>query len=338
VLLLPLSQAAREHEALVRERLHSMLPAETNRFTALSAALWTQGILCYVPKRVAIEGSLLHLIGKSSGDHASTGHGLFGQTLFIAEEGAAVTLIEASASDDGPAASLLHRSVEVLAGPNSDVRYVCLQNWGADACAFVTQQIRAERDARVLSASAAFGGALSRERIVLEGVGEGINAELVGLFVGTDAQHIEYDTRQDHLSAGGTSDLQIKGALDDHAMAVQYGVVKIAPEAQKTSGQQTMRNLLLSAGAGADPIPVLEIEADDVKCSHAAAVGPVDPEQIFYLQSRGIPPDDAERMVVQGFLDVVAQRLPDADLRESVERIVEAKLDASGRHANAGAA
>lgn len=329
VVLLPLSQAAREHELLVRAHLHQTIPFSESRFTALSAALWTQGLFCFVPKGVRVDAPLRHLIGKSAvaGDAPQ---GLFGQTLLVAEEGSAVTLIEAAASDDGARAdaiSLLHRTVEISAGVDSDVRYVGFQHWGADANAFVTERIRTARDARVLSASVVLGGRLSRERIVLDAAEAGINADLVGLFVGTGRQHIEYDTRQDHTAVGGASDLQIKGALDDQANAVQYGVIRITPGGQKTSGHQTMRNLLLSEGAAADPIPVLEIEADDVQCSHAAAVGPVDPEHIFYLQSRGIPPEQAERMVVQGFLDVVAQRLPDEDLRQAVEALVDEKLN-----------
>ena len=348
VLLLPLAQAAREHQGLVREHLHQTLPFSESRFTALSAALWTQGLFCYVPKGVRVQGSLRHLIGKSPiSEKAVTGQGLFGQTLLVAEEGSAVTLIEAAASDDGASddedggpsprrRSLLHRSIEIAAGANSDTRYVGLQHWGVDAHAFVTERVRTARDARVLVASVAFGGSLSRERIELDAAAEGISAELIGLFVGTGRQHIEYDTRQDHRALGGASDLQIKGALDDQSTAVQYGVIAITPGAQKTSAHQTMRNLLLSAGAGADPIPVLEIEADDVKCSHAAAVGPVDPEHIFYLQARGIPPEEAERLVVQGFLDVVAQRLPDEDLRRAVEALVEEKLNASTANAATG--
>ena len=338
VILAPLSQAAREHEALVRAHLHRTVPVTESRFTALSAALWTQGLFCYVPKGVQVDVPLRHLIGKSVRAPGAAAQGLFGQTLLVAGEDSAVRLTEAAASDDaasddattgdGPAApgAFLHRTVEIAAGANSDVRYVGLQHWDRDVNAFVTQRLRTARDARVFSASVIFGGRLSRERIVLDAAEAGIDADLVGLFVGTGDQHIEYDTRQDHTAVGGRSDLQIKGALDDRANAVQYGIIAITPAGQKTSGHQTMRNLLLSSGAGADPIPVLEIQADDVKCSHAAAVGPVDPDQIFYLQTRGIPPEEAERMVVQGFLEVVAQRLPDADLRRAVEDLVHEKL------------
>ncbi len=331
VILAPLSQAAREHEALVRTHLHATVPVTESRFTALSAALWTQGLFCYVPKGVRVDVPLRHLIGKSA--PGAGAQGLFAQTLLVAGEDSAVRLVEAAASDDadparGPAkaSALLHRTVEIAAGANSEVHYVGLQHWDRDVNAFVTQRLRTARDARVFSASVVFGGRLSRERIVLDAAEAGIEADLVGLFVGTGDQHIEYDTRQDHTAVGGRSDLQIKGALDDRANAVQYGIVAITPAGQKTSGHQTMRNLLLSSGAGADPIPVLEIQADDVKCSHAAAVGPVDPDQIFYLQTRGIPPEEVERMVVQGFLEVVAQRLPDADLRRAVEDLVHEKL------------
>jgi len=342
IILLPLSQAAREHEDLVRAHLNQTVPITESRFTALTAALWTQGLFCYVPKGVHLDAPLRHLIGKSP-IVGQTSQGLFGHTLLVAEEDTAVSLIEAAASDDAPpdthpsdASSFVHRTIEIAAGPNSHVRYAGLQRWGNDVNAFITQRARTAHDAQLLSASAAFGGRLSRERIVLDAAEAGITGDLIGLFVGTGNQHIEYDTRQDHTAVGGSSDLQIKGALDDTAMAVQYGVVSISPEAQKTSGQQTMRNLLLSDGAGADPIPVLEIEADDVKCSHAAAVGPVDPEHIFYLQSRGIPPQDAERMVVQGFLDIVAQRLPDPDLQRAVETLVHEKLGTEPPSGNAG--
>lgn len=337
VLLLPLAQAAREHEALVRRHLHATLPPSASRFTALSAALWTQGLFCYVPPGVRLEGSLRHILGKSAPAGGQT-QGLFGQTLVVAGRDSAFTLVEAAASDDAPAAAgaaFLHRSVEVAAGPGAQVRYVGFQHWGRDAHAFVTQRVRTERDARVLIASLAFGGALSRERIVLDAAGEGIDAQLIGLFVADGRQHIEYDTRQDHRARGGVSDLQIKGALQGQSSAVQYGVIKITPDGQKTTGHQTMRNLILSPGAGADPIPVLEIEADDVQCSHAAAVGPVEPEPIFYLQTRGIPPQEAERMVVQGFLDVVAARLPDEDVRAAVERLVERKLAAGEKRERA---
>ena len=119
----------------------------------------------------------------------------------------------------------------------------------------------------------------------------------------------------------------IRGVLTDESQAVQYGLIQITPKGQKTNAHQTMRNLLLDEGARADSIPMLEIEADDVKCSHAAAVGPVDPDQLFYLQSRGIPPKVAERLVVRGFLAEIADGVPDEHMREVIDELVEIQLE-----------
>ena len=329
VLLAPLSIAAREHEPLVRAHLNTVAPIDYDRFTALSAALWTQGLFCYVPRGVVVEPTLYHLLSKSAG-----GLGLFGHTLIVAAEGSAVTMVEAAATGDeagdgdvdGEDASLVNRTVEIVAQDEARVQVVQLQQWGRDVSVFLTERASLGRYATVLLASAAFGARLHKERVEIDATGAGSRADLIGLFVGTGDQHIEFDTRQRHTGVGSSSDLLIKGALDDNADAVQYGLIKIYPSGQKTRSSQTMRNLLLSEGAGADPIPILEIEADDVKCSHAAAVGPVDPEHLFYLQSRGIDPDTAERMVVHGFLQVAVERLPDAHTREVVERAIEEKL------------
>ena len=323
VLLLPLSQAARDHEPLVRAHLNTTTPLDHDRFTALSGALWSQGLFCWVPTGVQIEPTLWHVIGKNGADQ-----GLFGHSLIVAAPDSSVTLVEAAASADGEGAALINRSVEVVAEENARVRLIEVQDWGADAYAIDTVRARLGRGANVLLASAAFGGALYKGRLDAELTGEGSSADLVGLFVGAGRQHIEYSTQQIHDGVSGRSDLLIKGALEDSAQAVQYGLIHVLPSGQKSNSQQTMRNLLLSDGCRADPIPVLEIEADDVQCSHAAAVGPVDQEQLFYLQARGIPRAVAERMVVLGFLRVAVDRLPDAQVRTLVEELAEGKLGA----------
>ena len=323
VLLAPLSQAAREYPDLVQRHLHSLLPAGNDRFTALNAALWTQGLFCYVPRGVHVETPLYHLRASQA-----DGAAILGQTLVVVEDGGALTLVEASASRSAPASApaFSHHSLEVVAEAGAQVRVVQIQNWGENVSAFVTARAQAGREADVQMASVVFGGRLYKERFTMDLAGEGARADLLGLFVAGGRQHVEFNTRQEHSAERGESTLLIKGALTGHAHAVQYGVIKIFPEGQRTVSQQTLRNLLLSGDAEADPIPVLEIEADDVKCAHAAAVGPVDPEHLFYLQARGIPPEMAERMVVQGFLDVVVDRLPDAHLRAVVESLVESKL------------
>ena len=332
VIFLPLSEAARDHEELVRPHLNTIVPTDQDRFTALTAALWSQGLFCYVPADVTLDEPLLHLLQKTT-----AGQGIFGHTLVVAEDGATLTLLESASSEnlpptDPPTASLSHRTIEIVAGQNADVRLIEIQNWGDDVHAFVTQRARQARDARVQLTSLALGGRLSKENIDVDLSGDGSQADIIGLFIGHDQQHIEYNTRQDHHGIGATSNLLIKGALTDQAAAVQYGLIKIWPEGQKAGGYQTMRNLLLSEGASADPIPVLEIEADDVQCSHAAAVGPVDPEHLFYLESRGIPPEQAHHMVVQGFLDVATEHLTDERIRGYVQDLIAENLDQATDH------
>jgi Fe-S cluster assembly protein SufD len=339
VLLLPLSEAAREHEELVRPHLNSAAvlddPTPGNaRFAALSAALWTQGVFIYIPKDVAIDETLYHLMSKTT-----AGAGIFGHSLIVAEAGAMVTVVESTLSaspTDGTDPSLALRTVEVIAGDGADVKIVGLNRWGNDVHAFTTVRGSLGRGTQVTAGSAVFGGRLHREYTSFEvglagsgpmsGAADGSHLELLGVFVGSDHQHIEHNTYQVHDAPGGTSALTIKGALDDESTAVQYGTIKITLNGQRTTSEQTMRDLLLSEGASADPIPVLEIEADDVKCAHAAAVGPVTPEHLFYLESRGIDPETAERMIVQGFLTELVDKFPDAHTREVITGLVDTHL------------
>ena len=330
VIFAPLSQAAREHEPLVREHLGSLVNPDLAavghaRLVALGTALWTQGLFCYVPKDVAIDQPLYHLMTKT-GQAA----GLFAHTLIVAEAGSQLTLVEAGASDPIPGAdveaSLVQRTIEVVAGDGSRVDVTQLNRWGDDVVAFASVGGKLGRGTQATWGSAVFGGRLHKEQVSFAIGAEGSHFDLLGVFVGTGSQHIEHITHQLHDAEGGSSELIIKGALDGDSEAVQYGTIHITPAGQRTAAQQTMRNLLLSDGASADPIPILEIEADDVKCAHAAAVGPVDPEHLFYLESRGIDPASAERLIVQGFLTAAVDRLPDAHTRGVITELVDRHL------------
>lgn len=328
VIFAPLSQAAREHEQLVREHLGSLVNPDLAavghaRLVALGAALWTQGLFCYLPRDVAIDEPLYHLLTKSA-----SGAGLFGHTLVVAEAGSQLTLVEVGTSDSGSATeeSLVQRTIEVVAGDGSHLDVTQLNRWGDDVVAFSSAGGKLGRGAQSTWGSAVFGGRLHKEQIDFEIGPDNSHLDILAVFVGTDSQHIEHITQQLHNSAGSSSELIIKGALDGDSKAVQYGTIHITPQGQRTAAEQSMRNLLLSDGASADPIPVLEIEADDVKCAHAAAVGPVDPEHLFYLESRGIDPASAERLIVQGFLTALVDRLPDPHIRGVITELVDQHL------------
>ncbi|MXX32981.1 MAG: Fe-S cluster assembly protein SufD [Chloroflexi bacterium] len=325
VIIKPLSAAAREHPGLIQEWLGSVGPP-SDRYDAFGRALWTQGVFVYAPPGAVIDESLFYLITQDveQGDH-------WHYTLVVAERESQLSLIDGGDADDRRAelgeAPLIHASVELIAEAGANLQFASVQRWHRQTAAISTTRGRVGRDATIRVTTAAFGADLDKQRIDMDMSQNGGYADIRGLFVGDGKQHIEHVTRQYHNGVGATSDLLIRGVLTDESQAVQYGLIRITPEGQKTNAHQTMRNLLLDDGAGADPIPMLEIEADDVKCSHAAAVGPVDPDQLFYLQARGIPPKVAERMVVRGFLAEIADGVPDEHMRDVIDELVEIQLE-----------
>ena len=325
VIIKPLAAAARENSDLIQKWLGAVGPP-SDRYDAFGRALWTQGVFVYAPRGAVVDESLFYLITQdvAQGDH-------WHYTLVVAERESQISLIDGGDADDRSAeleeAPLIHASVELIAEDGANLRFASVQRWHRQTAAISTTRGRVGRDASIRVTTAAFGADLDKQRIDIDMSQSGGSADIRGLFVGDGKQHIEHVTRQYHNGIGATSDLLIRGVLTDESQAVQYGLIRITPEGQKTNAHQTMRNLLLDDGAGADPIPMLEIEADDVKCSHAAAVGPVDPDQLFYLQARGIPPRVAERMVVRGFLSEIADSVPDEHMREVIDELVEIQLE-----------
>ena len=325
VIVKPLSEAALEHATLVQQWIGAVGPP-LDRYDAFGRALWTQGVFIYVPRGVVVDESLFYLVTQdtSAGDH-------WHYTLVVAERESQISLIDGGDADDRrielDEAPLIHASVELIAEDGAQLQFASVQRWHRQTAVLSTTRGRVGRDASIRVTTAAFGADLDKQRIDIDMSQNGGFAEIRGLFVGDGKQHIEHVTRQHHKGVGASSDLLIRGVLTDESQAVQYGLIRIEPEGQKTNAHQTMRNLLLDDGAGADPIPMLEIEADDVKCSHAAAVGPVDPDQLFYLQARGIPPKVAERMVVRGFLAEIADGVPDEHMREVIDELVEIQLE-----------
>jgi Fe-S cluster assembly protein SufD len=219
-------------------------------------------------------------------------------------------------------------AVEVVVGDGARVEYYDLNRWGDAVYNFKTVRATLGRDAEFRAIAAGIGSALTKMRVDTLMPQPGARAELLGVTFGSGTQHFDYNTLQDHVGDHTASDLQFKAALTDSASLVWYGVTRINPGASASEANQTSRNLLLSEHAKAAPIPVLEIEAYDVtKCSHGATAGPVDEEQLFYLQSRAIPRDVAERMLVEGFFADVIDRIPDGHLRA---RVLEALLAKAG--------
>jgi Fe-S cluster assembly protein SufD len=237
-----------------------------------------------------------------------------------------VTVVERFVSEAGGAALVLP-VLQVRAGEAARVQYLGVNQLSTDVWSIGHQQAVGERDSTTLLASVALGGDYARVRTEARLVGSGSSTRQVALYFAGGVQMHDFRTIQDHAAPHTTSDLLFKGAVQDHSKSVYTGLIRIRENAKGSNAFQTNRNLTLSEGAWAESVPNLDIETNDVKCSHASTVGPIDEDQRFYLESRGVRPEVAERLVVLGFFDEVLEQLPAGDLAADLRLRVAAKLN-----------
>jgi Fe-S cluster assembly protein SufD len=216
--------------------------------------------------------------------------------------------------------------VEMVVARDARLSYLNVQQLGARAWQLASQASTVETGATLSASAAAFGGESARQRTDCRLVGRGATGMLQALYFGNGEQLLDFRTFQDHAARDTTSNLLFKGVVDDHSKAVYTGLIHVRPDARGTNAFQTNRNIKLSDDAWAESVPNLQIENNDVKCSHASTVGPVDEDQRFYLESRGLHPSQAERFIVAGFFDEVLDALPVAAARHAVERAITDKL------------
>jgi Fe-S cluster assembly protein SufD len=321
VVLTSLRDAAVSHGALVERHLAEAVPAEDGKFAALNAALWTDGVLLHVPRGVTLDHPV-----RVTRWFGQAGAAFFGRTLIVAEPLSRVSYVDELISEDLSPQLLTSTVVEVLARDGSQVQYVALQRLGKGAFYLSQQRTLAGRDATLDTLNVSLGGTTTRVDLNAKLLGPGANSDMLGLYFGDGDQHFDHNTSQDHVAPNARSDLLYKGALADRSRAVFRGIIHVHPGAQRTDAYQTNRNLLMSEHARADSLPNLEIEADDVKCSHAATVGQLDEEMLFYLLARGLSREQAERLVVLGFLGEVLRRLPMGGVVEKATRVITEKL------------
>jgi Fe-S cluster assembly protein SufD len=320
VILDALDHAAAAHPELVEPYLHAQVEPERTKLTGLHAAFRTGGTFVHVPRNVQVDLPLQSLTYLDA-----DGAAVFPHTLIVVEEGASLTFVDRLASPDLDRA-LSDAVVEIHAGPGAHVRYVSLQDWGRGVTHLSVQRTHAERDADVRSLAVAFGGDLSRTEVESVLAGPGGHSEMLGLYFTDATQHFDHRSLQDHVAPNCTSDLLYKGALKDASRVVYSGLIRIHPGARGSDAFQTNRNIVLSDQAKADSIPNLEIENNDVRCSHAASVGPVDDTTLFYLETRGIPRHEAEQLIVTGFFQEVLERVPLEEVREGLAAAIDAEL------------
>jgi Fe-S cluster assembly protein SufD len=315
----PLEDAVGSDPDLVRDRLGSVVPASGDPFVARNEAEWRQGALVHVPANQALEEPV-----RVSVEPGADGTRLDWRTLIVLEEGAEAEVWEDYGS--AGASGLFNGVTEIVVGPGANLRYVCRQSLPPDSWVFATQRAEVAQDGALEWVALGFGSARGKVRMETKLDGRGSNAKVTGAYIGAGRQHLDYDTTQEHAAPNTTSDLAFRGVLAGRATAVWRGMIRVDPGAQQTDAFQESRNLLLSKRAHADAIPGLEIEANDVRCTHAAAVAQVDRDQLHYLRAHGLGEAAAKRLIIDGFLQALVERVREGELREALSESLERRL------------
>jgi Fe-S cluster assembly protein SufD len=308
-------------EPLSDHELLGTLVGADEKFAAHNAALWEHGLLVHVPRGVVLEQPLYVRVANSR-----EGGALFWRLLVVAEPESRFSVIEEYVSGAPALAGYTNAVSELFVGQAAKVEYVSLQNLSQETWHFGSHRARVDRDAELDWVAGGFGSKKGKTRIENDLAGPGATSRVTGAYFADRDQHLDYDTFQQHAAPATTSDFAFKGALRDEATAVWRGMIKVEKDAQKTNAYQENRNLLLSEKAHADSIPGLEIEANDVRCTHGATVGQVDREQLFYLMARGLTRAEAERLIVSGFFNDVLDRIELEPVREALREKLEARI------------
>jgi Fe-S cluster assembly protein SufD len=317
--LLDLREAAARHPDLVRPHLGAILGTEAGKFEALNLAAWEAGLFLHIPKDVNLAVPL-RLVREAAPAPAWTGWRL----LVVAEAGASATVIDELAGGRGSGASV-NGAAEVVVGDGADVRIVAVQRFDPEAVALEARRARLGRDARYLHVQASLGAGLAKTHLGSEIAGRGAEVGFVGVAVADGTRHLDHHTAHDHAAPDARSDIRLRVVLRGKARSVYTGRIRVETSAVNTDAYQENRNLILDPAAKTESIPELEILTDAVKCSHGATMGPVDPEQIHYLMSRGIPREAAERLIVAGFVEPALEAMPES-LRDRVRAALGERL------------
>ena len=301
------------------ELLGSVADDAADYFTMLNDAFAGCPIAVDVPAGVAVEGviAVRHHVG-------TAGAATFPRLVVRVGPNGSAEVLDMQRSA-GPA--LVVPVVELDVGQAARLGYVNLQQHDHRTTQIAAHTARVERDAALVAASLALGGGYARTRTDARLVGRGASGDLLSAYFGSGDQILDFRTYQDHAAPDTTSNLLYKGAVGDSARSVYTGLIRVRPNARGTNAFQTNRNLKLSEDAWAESVPNLEIENNDVRCSHASAVGPVDPDQVFYLESRGVPTPAAERLIVAGFFDEVIDGLPVRAVEDAAREALALKLN-----------
>ncbi|MHB1469472.1 MAG: Fe-S cluster assembly protein SufD [Solirubrobacteraceae bacterium] len=310
-LVLPLELAAQSHGELLERHLGAAV-APSTPLIARNDARWSDGWLVHVPRGEQVsEPIVLSTIHQP-------GSALHHRLLIVLEEGAEAEVWAQQLSAEADAEGIDNFVVEVFVGPGARLRLLDVQDVSERTWIFGSARAIVERDGRLEWTALGLGSGNGKVFLETKLAGPGAHAEVTGAYASRGRQHLDFDTLQEHAAQNTSSDLAFRGILAERSSAVWRGMIKVDPGAQRTDAFQESRNLLLSKRAHADAIPGLEILADDVRCTHAAAIAQIDPEQLFYLRSHGLPDERARRLVIEGFLQSLLERYPDGQTRVAI--------------------
>lgn len=325
VVVADLPRALAHHEDLLKEHFFTEVPVDEHKFTALHGAFFSDVLLVYVPPdtEVALPIEAVRRV--------APGGSTFPHTTIVVDRHASLTFVDRFASEDAAEPSLCASVVEVEAKAGASVNYISLQTWGRSVHHFQTQRFTGQRDSTVRSLAVNLGSAFARTQVESVLKGEGAFSEMLGLYFADAEQHFAQRTLQSHDAPHATSDLLYKGALKERARSEYSGLIRVAKGAQGTDAYQANRNILLSDKAMAHSIPQLEIEANEVRCTHGATVAPVEEEHLFYLMSRGIDRVTAQKLIVFGFFTDVLDRIRVPAVRTELSDAISAKVEGEQR-------
>lgn len=318
--VLSLAEAAERRPEILQRFLGG--PARVKgprKFAALNDAFWNVGLLIHVPAKTVVEKGVLIRY-----DHRRGG-ALLPRLLVVVEGQSEAKVAEHYQSADGTP-FLVIGSREMYVARGSTLKIVSLQEWGGETHHVGEDWARVEADAKIDWVSVLLGGKVGKLMVGCDCREANSSAHLSGLFFADDSQHVDQRTLQLHSAPHTYSNLLYKGAVKDQGHSVYQGIIDAAPGAIKVDAYQMNNNLVLNDGARADSLPGLEIDADDLKCSHGATTGNLDPEQIFYLQARGLPAAAARQLLVMAFFEEVIGRVPHDFLQERIREHVERKM------------
>ena len=319
VIFKDLCMAAKENESLVARHLGRLIDHSMGKFEALNSALWTSGLFLYVPDNVAIPKPIRL-------QRHTAGQNTFLRLLILVGNNSEVTIIDDYAEENTQRHTLVNSAVEIFVGESSRVNYAGIQRFSNMITSYITQRSVIGRDSKSQSVFGALGGNISKANVGTILDGRGAESKMSGVLFGNGTQHFDYHTLHHHKDDESISDIDFKVILKDKATSAYTGLIRINEDALNCEAFQMNRNLLLNRGPKAESIPELEILCDQVRCSHGATMGPIDPEMLFYLKSRGMSHDEAVKTVVSGFVEPTLGKLP-AELGKMFRAMVQTRLE-----------